>query len=586
MPAPTRPQLDQQYDRYGQPLIQSPWTPDQVMDSDVDADGHSLTDLAGLSVGHKIVKEFCIGKRTAISGSRPAGHGSWEDPFDGTTKAQVDALIATAIAASGGSIIRFHPGSYEHSDFILPTGCELYGEGKDQTELLLSPSVASTIVNFLHAIRSSAGVRVEGFTLNLNYLALDSPPTECAINGVTLFGDGCVVRNVRVKNGYGHFGSLHEHFGIIIQNTATDSNINWLIEYCEVFGVHGNYGTAIASLCHYPSVVSIGGAVSKCLVKDYSKAATGVAGALHGITADSGSIENSTILNTDHAIYTEVGRGVKVYTNTIRDAYIYGILFNAVRDMLDCSIMYNDVEMRDDYAYPRAAIAFGTDGTHFVKNAQVDHNTLRLKATGSATADVSTAIQGIYLDDAHSLGWGNSYTHNKIDVAYPAEGITIPSDSYKIGNRRRLTGAAIVTILDSSVTAKIRFSAHGSATFSVPNAVATKLVFGSEEQDPDSVFASSTFTVPRAGDYFIRGYAETEFDNVSGYAQVLLYKNGSPFMSLGTRSKNMTSDTLGGTTVRLTLAANDTIELYGYQNSGSAGDFYLAYQGSFQAHEY
>lgn len=100
----------------------------------------------------------------------------------------------------------------------------------------------------------------------------------------------------------------------------------------------------------------------------------------------------------------------------------------------------------------------------------------------------------------------------------------------------------------------------------------TKVTFGSEESDPQSSFASSTFTAPVAGRYSIRLNAQSSSSAAAGH-YYNVYKNGARITTINSKG-GVTSATgqvlFTAAEWTLTLAANDTIEIYAYFTGGTS----------------
>lgn len=110
------------------------------------------------------------------------------------------------------------------------------------------------------------------------------------------------------------------------------------------------------------------------------------------------------------------------------------------------------------------------------------------------------------------------------------------------------------------------FRAWASTTTTLTDAAFTKILFATESFDYNNNFAGSTYTVPIAGVYhFDAGFCFDTSIATGVIGGIWLYKNGTQV----TRGNHSTAVTNGGYTVSadLLLAANDTIEVYGYQDS-------------------
>ena len=148
-------------------------------------------------------------------------------------------------------------------------------------------------------------------------------------------------------------------------------------------------------------------------------------------------------------------------------------------------------------------------------------------------------------------------------------------DDYLSATTKTLTNKIIggSQLVDSSVTtAKITnpymFSAYPSAGTSLVNATTTKITFGTEDYDYNNNFASSTYTAPVDGVYQFNATFNLGIV-VSGvvafcaiYVNDALVKRGAKVPITSGCGATISTDIL--------LAANDTVDVYGYQSS--AGD--------------
>jgi hypothetical protein len=150
MPPPTRAQLDQQYDRYGQPLVEAPWSPEEIMNNDVDADGHGISDLRGVNFHEDAAADAGCAKTVWITMRTDDVDGSGISEFDGrdgSTQAKFDAIVR-AYYLAGTTHILFELGEAPAaapfkfiggwdagagSSWLMLTGWKFRGRGKTKT---------------------------------------------------------------------------------------------------------------------------------------------------------------------------------------------------------------------------------------------------------------------------------------------------------------------------------------------------------------------------------------------------------------------------------------------------------------------
>lgn len=121
------------------------------------------------------------------------------------------------------------------------------------------------------------------------------------------------------------------------------------------------------------------------------------------------------------------------------------------------------------------------------------------------------------------------------------------------------------------VTNPHKFSAYASGTTSLAAGSYTKIAFATEEYDSGNNFASSTFTAPVSGFYKFSAAFQATAGAANELYQIALYKNGSIFKK-GNGISSAASGTMNLTISPppIQLAANDTVEVYGFQNSGGS----------------
>ena len=120
-------------------------------------------------------------------------------------------------------------------------------------------------------------------------------------------------------------------------------------------------------------------------------------------------------------------------------------------------------------------------------------------------------------------------------------------------------------------------SAHiGGSHQSVATGTATKLAFNTELYDPNSNFNTTTFayTVPsgQAGKYLVTAFAGVQALGDGNRVSIQIYKNNSVSMSPYASASGAFSEYVTVTGV-LDLAVADYIEVWGWHNKGSNGDF-------------
>jgi hypothetical protein len=128
------------------------------------------------------------------------------------------------------------------------------------------------------------------------------------------------------------------------------------------------------------------------------------------------------------------------------------------------------------------------------------------------------------------------------------------------------------------------FAANMSATQSIANNTATKLIFNVKTSsgnatafDTNGYYDATTnyrFTPLIAGYYQINGTINTAFTSATGLSYLSIYKNGTEYAQIG-RLPNSTvaSLVLAGSSVIYFNGTTDYVELYAFQNTGTSQSF-------------
>ena len=126
-----------------------------------------------------------------------------------------------------------------------------------------------------------------------------------------------------------------------------------------------------------------------------------------------------------------------------------------------------------------------------------------------------------------------------------------------------------------TVTNVPAFAAKRDSTQGLANASWVKLQINTEDYDTDSSYDASTnyrFTVPsgKAGKYSFLGHVMLPGVDTNEYGAIAFYKNGSIITESQGREQKASDDrdTFIACSYSLSLAVDDYIEVYAYQNSG------------------
>jgi hypothetical protein len=111
------------------------------------------------------------------------------------------------------------------------------------------------------------------------------------------------------------------------------------------------------------------------------------------------------------------------------------------------------------------------------------------------------------------------------------------------------------------------FGVNKTSSQSITTSVATKITFNNEQWDTGNNFASSTFTATETG-YWQFSTSLRMYQTGANTQYIEVRKNGSWLYTLGAAG-NSTDNYNGGAFI-VSLATNDTVELYAYMEGTSA----------------
>jgi len=153
----------------------------------------------------------------------------------------------------------------------------------------------------------------------------------------------------------------------------------------------------------------------------------------------------------------------------------------------------------------------------------------------------------------------------------------IKSNTYADFNGREILTANNDGALTTQKILYPAFYARKTGDQTLSRGTITKLTtFTTDEIDTDSAFDGTTFTVPVAGKYMISTQINFYFGDAGNDGEVsnlYLYKNGSSIMQSFLQHSGSGRDVTKVTiplNIMLSLAATDTLELYGRMGDNSA----------------
>ena len=136
------------------------------------------------------------------------------------------------------------------------------------------------------------------------------------------------------------------------------------------------------------------------------------------------------------------------------------------------------------------------------------------------------------------------------------------------------TTLTLPTITANLMAVGASFGVYLANSISIPDTTNTKITFDTVDFNIGSGYSTSTglFTAPIAGRYF---FTSSAYIYSVAYAGLFIYKNGTVFKRFAnvTAASNVNPNYAQCSLV-MNLAANDTISIYAYQQSGASATIY------------
>jgi len=201
----------------------------------------------------------------------------------------------------------------------------------------------------------------------------------------------------------------------------------------------------------------------------------------------------------------------------------------------------------------------------------IDASLVDLK--GGTTGQVLTKASGTDMD----FSWVADATGIPATI-FDAKGDLIAATAADTASRLAVGTNGQVLTADSSTATGLKWAASGGTTIdtfgvnktssqSITTSVATKITFDNEQWDTGNNFASSTFTATETG-YWQFSASIRMYQTGTNTQYIEVRKNGSWLYTLGAAG-NSTDNYNGGAFI-VSLATNDTVELYAYMEGTSA----------------
>lgn len=147
------------------------------------------------------------------------------------------------------------------------------------------------------------------------------------------------------------------------------------------------------------------------------------------------------------------------------------------------------------------------------------------------------------------------------------------TDPDQVPTNADLGTAAYVDLNNQVYGPAFRYFADTGANQSVPSGTQTLVLWPDKSFDTNDAVSSSRFTAPVAGIYFFNAAVLLEDPDAGTVMALSLYKNGARILSGDTVAVGGANENLQVMSLQK-LAIGDYIEVYAYQNSGSAKDLF------------
>lgn len=335
----------------------------------------------GLVVEQNDTSEVWIGRRGIGSGgTRLPGSGSKIDPYDGTSQADFDALMATH-AVVPSRIIHIDDGGYT-TNFAwgsAATAAQITGGGIGKTVLTNTTKVGRMLFG------TGDNILFEGFTIDCNGQGVTTT------SGVRIAGNKAKIRNVRVINAS---DGTTECFPICITPVVGASVLEGLIEYCEVDVFNGSSGTMISLITNDP-LYAVTGTVQFCSVRDCLTNAYGAASVINAIFRENYSFRNKRAFIRD----SFQSNGLTLRGNRFLECIEQGIHLNGAG-----TPAYNDIVDGNEVSIKPTATSYQAYYIHGHLNGVIVRNNTARFVAGAQAFCWGFAVQNV---DSGLLVTGN-----------------------------------------------------------------------------------------------------------------------------------------------------------------------------------
>jgi hypothetical protein len=355
----------------------------------------------------------------AIRSDGQNGSGTQADPYDGSTAAKFDAVMANLQTSNQSIHLVGGPPStpfrtYATSSWIVRPGWQLSGDGIANTTLqVIGPVTGMTGITVLQtdSTISSDGITISNMTIDCNWPGLMGTASMGA-NGeqnfvaqaINLYGSYNTVDHVASINSYGSKANSREHFAITLNGPTTGDGTNDVIQFSSASQPYGNYGSPFALFGYIGSTTSYAITNSKvvsCTANGINNGVKTAGFVTSGVNVANGqniTVDSNTFYDCAGIAYSDAGYvdGLTVTNNICYRGWAGVGLMNSALPKQNVTIANNTIGLQNRNTGANYGISTGVADT---TNLTINNNIVTLDFSGSGW----TQWWGILVDTGNTL---------------------------------------------------------------------------------------------------------------------------------------------------------------------------------------
>jgi hypothetical protein len=263
-----------------------------------------------------------------------AGSGTESDPYDGSTMAKFDAIMADNFKTPPNTTINLGPGTFRTSvtkPWTIRPGWVIAGTGMYETTVQLAGN-ASGMHYGVSCLSSDPNlttdnVTIRDLTCDANWAEISTTADTGAggeknikTGAVVIWGSNNLVERVRSINSYGSKANLLEQFAITLGASRNGNGTGNVIQSCRAELPQGNYGSPFALFGWSPYVIVNAKVLSSTAIGVNDGLADGfTSGGVNLADVKDCQIDSNTFTDCFGAAYEDTGScdGLSVTNNTV-----------------------------------------------------------------------------------------------------------------------------------------------------------------------------------------------------------------------------------------------------------------------------